>query len=448
MSAQQLTAAYAAGSLSPVEAARAALNRAEEINPRYRAFVSIEHEGALSAAKASEDRWRVGNPASPIDGVPTTIKDIVWVAGQTISYGSVASEPIVPTRDAPTVARLKLAGATLIGRTTTPEFGWKAVTNSRLSGVTSNPWNEALTPGGSSGGAAVAAATGAGVLHLGTDGGGSIRIPASFTGVVGHKPSFGKAPAYPASVFGTLAHIGPIGRSVEDAKLMLDAMSGRDASDWNQPPFEYPKRPLLPANLNGARIGYWRVPPCGTADPQVARACDQATERLSQAGAIVEPVTLPEFDLLWVFNVLWLSGAAKRLQAIPKGRRDMVDPGLRDAVEIVKSYSSVDYVTAQSLRAEFGVWMEELFGRLDAVISPATSIPAFAKGHDVPPGSGQTIWTEWAGFNFPINLSQQPACVIPCDRTEDGRPIGLQIIGPRGADDSVLEFAATIDDLD
>jgi aspartyl-tRNA(Asn)/glutamyl-tRNA(Gln) amidotransferase subunit A len=447
MSVAELTAAYATGSLSPVEVALATLQRAEEINPRYNAFISIDHEDALAQAKTSEQRWRAGAPASPIDGVPTTIKDIVWIAGKTISYGSVASPPIVPTEDAPTVSRLKRAGAVLIGLTTTPDLGWKAVTDSPLSGVTCNPWNDALTPGGSSGGAAVAAATGAGVLHLGTDGGGSIRVPASFTGIVGHKPSFGKVAAYPPSAFGNVAHIGPVARSVLDAKAMLDAMSGRDASDWYQPPLEFSKRPLRPTSLKGARIGYWSRPPCGALDVEVGRAIDQAAERLAQAGAIIEPITLPRIDLLWVFNVLWLSGAARRLQAIPEDRRDMVDPGVRAAAALASQWSSTDYVGALSLRAEFGLWMEQQLGRLDAIISPATSIPAFAKGNDVPPGSGQTLWTEWAGFNFPINLSQQPACVIPWDTTEDGRPIGLQVIGLRGADDHVLEFASAIEAL-
>lgn len=441
LNASELARAFAAKTLSPVEVAQAALDRAEEINPRFVAFTSIDHEGALAAAKSSEDRWRKGTPASSIDGVPTTIKDIVWVAGKKISYGSVASEPVFPTHDAPAVARLKQAGATILGLTTTPEFGWKAVTDSLNSGVTCNPWNDALTSGGSRGGAAVASATGAGVLHLGTDGGGSIRIPASFTGIVGHKPSFGKVAAFPPSAFGTLAHIGPMARTVQDAKLMLDAMSGRDRLDWHQPPLEYPKAPLRAISLKGVRIGYWRTPPCGIVDPEVGRACDKLAERLSQSGALVEALALPDMDLLSVFNVLWLSGAAKRLRAAPANLRDLVDPGLLKAVATAQSYSAMDYVEAQTLRAEFGVWMEQIFDRLDVVVSPAVSIPAFAKGHDVPPGSGQTLWTEWAGFSFPVNLSQQPACVVPCDQTEDGRPIGLQIIGPRGADDPVLEFA-------
>ena len=445
MSVAELTAAYAKGALSPVEAARAALQRAEDINPRFNAFRALYPEDALTAARASEARWRAGAPASPIDGVPTTIKDIVWIEGKTISYGSAASAPITPTQDAPTVARLKQAGAALIGLTTTPELGWKAVTDSPLAGVTSNPWNDALTPGGSSGGAAVAAVTGAGVLHLGTDGGGSIRVPASFTGIVGHKPSFGKVPAYPPSAFGNVAHIGPMARSVADAKAMLDAMSGRDLSDWYQPPVDFPTRPLLARHRKGAKIGYWSRPPCGTLDGEVGRVIDETVARLEQAGAIIEPITLPPIDVLWVFNVLWLSGAARRLKAIPAERREMMDPGLRAAAARAESWSSTDYVSALALRAEFGLWMEQQLGKLDAIVSPATSIPAFEKGNDVPPGSGQSVWTEWAGFNFPINLSQQPASVIPCGLTSSGRPIGLQIVGPRGVDDAVLEFALAIE---
>jgi aspartyl-tRNA(Asn)/glutamyl-tRNA(Gln) amidotransferase subunit A len=447
LSVAELTAAYAKGALSPVDVAEAALGRAEAINPRFNAFVEIWHGQALAQAEASERRWRAGAPASPIDGAPTTIKDIVWVQGKTISYGSVASPPVVATQDSPSVARLRQAGAVLIGLTTTPELGWKAVTDSPLTGVTSNPWNDALTPGGSSGGAAVAAATGAGVLHLGTDGGGSIRVPASFTGIVGLKPSFGKVPAYPPSAFGDVAHIGPMARRVADAKAMLDAMAGRDASDWRQPPIEYPKRPLRQVSLRGARIGYWRQPPCGMLDPQTGRVVDAAVQALADAGAEVEPVALPDVDLLAVFNVLWLTGAARRLQAIPGDRRDRMDPGLLAAAALAERWSATDYVAAQAQRAEFGLWLDRRLAGLDAIVSPATSIPAFAKACDVPPESGQTLWTEWAGFNFPINLGQQPACVLPCGLTDDGRPVGLQVIGPRGADDGVLEWAFAIESL-
>ncbi len=441
LSAAELARAYASGALSPVEATRAALARAEAINRRFNAFTAFFGEEAMAAAAASERRWRAGSALSPIDGVPTTIKDIVYVEGKTISYGSRASEPVVAPCDAPSVAGLRKAGAVFLGLTTTPELGWKAVTDSPLSGVTSNPWNEAMTPGGSSGGAAVAAVTGAGALHIGTDGGGSIRVPSSFTGIVGLKPSFGRIAAYPASAFGTLAHIGPMVRTVEDAKLMLDAMAGRDGADWNQPPFAYPRRELQPCEVAGVRIGYWREPPCGRLDGEVAAACDAAVRRLEQAGARVAALELPRMDLLDIFNTLWLSGAARRLRLIAPDRLALMDPGLVEAVRRVERVSAADYVDATIRRADFGAWMEAAFGRLDLIVSPATATPAFEKGRDTPKGSDMSIWTEWAGFSFPINMSQQPACVLPCGFTAKGLPIAMQFIGARGADDRVLELA-------
>jgi len=441
LSASGLALAYASRALSPVEAAKATLARAGWAQERFNAFTQIDEDGALAAARASEARWLAGQPLSAIDGAPTTIKDIVYVEGKTISYGSRASEPVQASRDAPSVAGLRRAGAIFLGLTTTPELGWKAVTDSPLSGVTSNPWNDALTPGGSSGGAAVAAATGAGALHIGTDGGGSIRIPSSFTGIVGLKPSFGRVAAYPASAFGTLAHIGPMTRTVDDAKLMLDAMTGRDIADWNQPPFAYPRRELLRVDFRNVRIGYWREPPCGALDAEVAQVCDAAVARLAAVGARVEPLALPQVDLLEIFNVLWFSAAARRLRLIDNDRLALMDPGLRNAAHGVEGLSAADYVSATIRRAEFGAWMEAVFERLDLIVSPATAIPAFEKGRDVPDKSGMSLWTEWAGFSFPVNLSQQPACVTRCGFTADGRPIGLQFITPRGEDDRALEFA-------
>ncbi len=246
---------FAKGQVSPVDVAHSSLARAELVNHRLNAFTKIDHEGALGAARTSEQRWRRGEPLSPIDGVPTTIKDIVWVKNFPTGYGSLTTDATPAQADAPAVERLRNAGAIIIGLTTTPEFGWKAITDGPLSGVTRNPWDERLTPGGSSGGAAVAAATGAGVLHLGTDGGGSIRIPAAFCGLVGLKPSFGRVPAYPASAFGTVAHLGPIARRADDAFAMLSVMAGNDRRDWFQGANTLPPIALDPLDVSGLRIG-------------------------------------------------------------------------------------------------------------------------------------------------------------------------------------------------
>ncbi len=444
-SAAELSAAYADRRLSPVEVVTAVLDRAEAIQPLFNAFTRIDRTGALADARASEARWRADAPSSPIDGVPTTIKDVVWVEGWPIRYGSPSTADAPCERDAPAVTRLRAAGATILGLTTTPEFGWKALTDGPLTGMTRNPWNPDLTPGGSSGGAAVAAATGAGVLHLGTDGGGSIRVPSAFTGIVGLKPSYGRVPAYPPSAFGTVAHLGPMARHVDDARAMLAAMSGRDAGDWLQGPAALPP---LAGHLQGfsdARIGYWSRPPCGFVDPEVAATIQAVVDDLDARGAEITPIGLPDGDVLEIFNALWYAGAATRAASLSSEARAKLDPGLREIVAAGEAFTAVRYVQAMAARAEFGRAMDALLERYDIVVSPATAIPAFEAGCEVPPGSGLKRWIEWAGFSFPINLSQQPAATVPCGRTASGLPIGLQIIGPRGEDARVLAFGAAFE---
>ncbi len=444
MSAAALAQGYRAGAFSPVEVALAALARAGQAQARCNAFTRIDHSGALATAQAAQARLRAGAPLGVLDGIPVTIKDIVWVQGWPAGYGSRAPA-LMPAEDAPAVAQLRAAGCVFIGQTTTPEFGWKAVTDSPACGITRNPWNPGLTPGGSSGGAAVAAAMGAGVLHLGSDGGGSIRIPASFTGIVGHKPTFGLVPAYPPSAFGTVAHVGPMARSVADVALMLDAISGRDLRDWHQNTQAYPRSAgQSPMSLAGARIGVWATPAQGEVAPVISALFSQWQARLAGLGAVLEPVELPGEDLPGMFHVLWFSGAAARLRALPAAALPNLDPGLRDIAEVGAGFSAADYIAASTRRAAFGAAFDTLLARYDFLLSPAVPILPFAAGQEVPPGSGMARWTEWAGFSFPVNLAQAPACVIPAGASPDGLPIGLQIIGARGADRKVLAAAAAL----
>jgi amidase/aspartyl-tRNA(Asn)/glutamyl-tRNA(Gln) amidotransferase subunit A len=448
LSVSELTARFADGSVSPVEATQAALDRAEQVNNRCNAFTLIDRDSALAAARASEARWQSGTPLGPIDGVPTTIKDIAWVLGWTVHYGTRAAPGVAAAEDAPAVALLRGAGAVLLGLTATPEFGWKAVTDSAASGVTRNPWNPERTPGGSSGGAAVAAATGAGVLHLGTDGGGSIRIPAGFTGVVGHKPTFGRVPAYPASPFGTVSHTGPIARSVADAAAMLEVLSGRDARDWYQNPLPFlPVAPLMSRPLRGLRVGVWVTPPRGDVAPDVRTAFEAALVRMATAGATLERVTLPGSDIWELFNVHWFTGAAARLRAVAADNLHLVEPGLREIAEAGARYSATDLIAAQTQRAQFGAAFDRLLAVFDVIVSPAVAVTAFAAGEEVPPGSGLHRWTEWAGFSYPVNLAQAPACVVPCGSGADDMPVGLQFIGRRGDDAGVLAVAAAFEEL-
>src|SRR6218665_1304676 len=268
----------------------------------------------------------------------------------------------------------------------------------------------AMTCGGSSGGAAVAAATGAGVLHLGTDGGGSIRIPASFCGIVGLKPTFGTVPAYPASAFGTVAHIGPMARSVDDAAAMLRAMSGRDLRDWAQGWMHAAPQPLHDGELAKARIGYWTTPPSGALCPEVGAAVEFAVSQLRAAGARVERVDLPGKDLHRMFQAHWFASAAHRLAGISAAEQSGMDAGLRQVASAGARLSAPDLVAQQIGRAHFAAAMDRLLTEFDFLVSPAASILPFSAGLEVPQGSGLSRWTEWAGFSYPINLSQQPAC--------------------------------------
>ena len=389
-----------------------------------------------------------GEPLSPIDGIPTTLKDIVHVDGWAVRYGSRATDAAPVRQDAPSVARLRQAGAVFIGQTTTPEYGWKAVTDSAAFGITRNPWDSTRTPGGSSGGAAAAAASGAGVLHLGTDGGGSIRIPASFTGIVGHKSSYGRVPAYPPSSFGTVAHIGPMARTVADAAAMLNAMSGRDLRDWTQPTQAFPDVLLQQLNWSGKRVGYWKTPCIGGVDPEVAAAVEAVLKDLVLAGATVTEIRLPEQDdLLETFFLYWFVGAANRLSLISPHDHALLDPGFVNTAHIGQKYTAVERMQAELRRAGFGTKMDALLEEFDYVMSPGVPIAAFDVGSDMPAGSGVETSFEWSSFSFPINLSQQPACSLPCGLTSEGLPIGLQIIGARGEDGAVLSAALAYEQM-
>lgn len=446
LAASELIPLYRSGELSPVEVARASLARADAINSSFNAFTYIDHQGAIEQARAAEQRWRTGTPLSPIDGVPTTIKDIVWVRGWVIRSGSLTTTTQPQREDAPAVERLRRGGAVLLGLTTTPEFGWKAVTDSPSSGITRNPWMPSVTAGGSSGGAAVAAATGAGVLHLATDGGGSARVPAAFTATVGFKPTYARVPTFPVSAFGTLSHIGPIARTVADAEAMFRVMAGRDMRDWTQCAHGPTSPDCGQTALAGTRVGYWSQPATGKVEPELMQIVERAVRRIERAGARVEPVQLPRNDVLDIFKHHWLCGAAARIDSIPEQDRSCIDPGLLDAARDGGKMTA-GLVSAQMRRAEFGSAMDRLLHEYDVLVSPATAVAAFEAGHEVPPGSGMTRWTDWAGFSFPINLSQQPAVVIPCGLTADGRPVGIQLVGARGEDSRLLSIADALAQL-
>lgn len=440
LTAAQLLRLYRRGEASPVEAARAALDRIARFNPQVNAYCHVDEEGALAAARESEARWRAGRPLGPLDGIPSSIKDLTLARGMPTRKGSRTTDGAGPWDvDAPFTAHMRSAGAVLLGKTTTPEFGWKGVTDSPLTGFTRNPWNLETTAGGSSGGAGAAAALNMGVLHQGSDAGGSIRIPSAFTGTAGLKPTFGYVPQWPASAMGTMSHLGPMARTTEDVALMLTAVGRRDDRDWlTGAPFERDWTTDLRRGVRGLRVAYSPTLGYVSVRADVARSVARAVAVLADLGAVVEEVDPGFEDPIATFNTLWFAGAAKILANLPEDQRDLVDPGLRDLAEEGSRVSGVDYLRAVDARVALGEHMAAFHRRWDVLVTPAVPITAFAAGSNVPPGSGLRHWMEWTPFSYPFNLTQQPAASVPCGFGDDGLPVGLHVVGARFDDATVL----------
>ncbi|NIJ10833.1 aspartyl-tRNA(Asn)/glutamyl-tRNA(Gln) amidotransferase subunit A [Saccharomonospora amisosensis] len=449
LTASELVAAYSSGELSPVEATHSALEAIRERDKDYNAFTLVDPEAALDQARGSEERWREGNPIGWLDGVPASIKDMFLTQGWPTLRGSLCIERDQPWQvDSPVTARMRENGLVLLGKTTTPELGWKGVTDSPLDGVTRNPWNPALTPGGSSGGSAVAVATGMGDLSVGTDGGGSVRIPASFCGIVGFKPTGGRIPLYPASPFGPLAHAGPMARSVDDVALLLDVLATPDHRDPGAlPPPLGTYREAVRRDVRGLRAAF--SPALGYVDvePEIAELVVSVVAALSEAGITVEEADPGFSDPVEPFQVLWSTGAAKWLDTFPGDCADQVDPGLRKVWEQGHTYSASDYLEASAARAALGIHMGEFHTRYDVLLTPTMPISPFEVGHDVPPGSGLDSWPQWTRFSYPFNMTGQPAITVPAGFTSHGLPVGLQIVGPRHSDDLVLAVAKLVEEI-
>jgi aspartyl-tRNA(Asn)/glutamyl-tRNA(Gln) amidotransferase subunit A len=441
--ATELLARYKARSLSPVEAAQAALARIAALNPKLNAFCLVDEAGALAAARESERRWRRGEPLGSVDGVPVSVKDLLLTKGWPTLRGSMAIAREQPwEEDAPVVARLRESGAVLLGKTTTPEFGWKGVTDSPLTGITRNPWNPTLTPGGSSGGAAAAAATGMGALHLGTDGGGSIRIPASFTGIVGFKPSFGRVPAYPLSPFGTLAHIGPMTRTVADAALMLNVLAQPDPRDWYAlPPDGRDYLAGLEDGVRDLRIAFSPTLDGHPVEPEVAALVAAAARVFADLGAVVEEADPGLPDSSRTFARHWYPGAANALRAFGPEQRRLMDPGLVEVAAQGEALPLMDYLAAIKEREVLGVQMNAFHQRWHLLLTPTMPLVAFAAGQETPLTAAGERWVDWTPFTYPFNLTRQPAATVPCGLTSAGLPVGLQIVGPLYADTLVLRAA-------
>ena len=428
--------------VSPVDIIDDLLVRLDEIEPKLNAFVVLDRDGARSAARDLEAAVMRGDALGALHGVPVTIKDIQAVAGLPTRRGSRRSDPSPAAADSGAVARLRSAGAIIVGKTTMTEQGWTAVGENPLTGATQNPWRIGLTPGGSSSGAAALAAAGCGPLHLGTDGAGSVRLPAHFCGVVGFKPTFGTVPYVPTPNNGQLSHLGPIARDVADAELMLEVMAGAHPLDLFSHPAGY--RRTASRGVAGLRIAF--SPDLGHArvDPEIAACVNRAVPAFEALGAkveIVSPSWGPRGPEL--IRALW---GAPLMAFSPT---DAASEKEMDAAFVACLHDSAgvtwrDVNSAQAQRLAYAADVGHWFAEWDLMITPSASVAAFPHGRQVPDHWPHHAWDwlAWAEFSYPFNLSHCPAVSVPCGLTPEGLPVGLQIAGPRFADALVMRAAA------
>jgi aspartyl-tRNA(Asn)/glutamyl-tRNA(Gln) amidotransferase subunit A len=439
--ALELGREVADGRLSPVALTELALDVAAAAEPAINAYVSLRREKALAEAAELEREAAAGAIRGPLHGVPIAVKDNMYLAGEPTFKGSRTTTDEPAMESAPMVARLLRAGTVVIGKTTTPEFGWKGTGISPRTGVTRNPWNPERNSGGSSAGSAATVGSGAVPVALGSDAGGSIRIPASFCGVVGLKPTLGAIPVWPGTVNELLSHAGPLTRSVADAAAVLALTRGADPRD---PQSAYPlqRQDDLDRRL---RIGVVHAPFGIEPDPGVAGVVDQAYAALRAAGiAEFSDVELPMAVPREIFEAMWVTGRGLGFASLIRDRGGEMDPGLARLLPLAEKYTLTDYYAALEARRAFTATVFALYDRFDLLVMPTMPLTAFAADAEAPAGGeldAKLPWITWTPYTYPFNITGQPAISVPCGIAADGLPVGLQIVGPWGEDQRVLDFA-------
>jgi aspartyl-tRNA(Asn)/glutamyl-tRNA(Gln) amidotransferase subunit A len=435
--------------VSPVEVIEAVLARIDKLNPRLNAYVHVTPERARKEARAAERALgRKSATPGPLHGVPFSVKDLVITKGVPTTFGTPLFRDHVPVEDAPMVERMVAAGAILLGKTNTPTFGWIGATHNLLFGATRNPWRLDRTPGGSSGGASAAVAAGLGPLAIGTDGGGSIRIPASCAGIYGFKPSYGRIPTYPHSGAWSLSHIGPMTRTVADAALMMNVCAGPDERDqYSLPARRVDHVKALRGDLKGLRVAWSEDLGFTEAlDPEVGAACARGAKVFRTLGCRVDEIApgWPSPKPCW--EEIFCGGIATRL-APALDRRDQIDPGLLPLIERTLRQPPTAYVQAWLDRLAWWQHPRALFEKYDLLLTPTIACAPFAIGVDNPAEiAGRPVSPYgWIPYTFPFNLTGQPAASVPCGFTTEGLPVGLQIVGRRFDDATVLRASAAFE---
>jgi aspartyl-tRNA(Asn)/glutamyl-tRNA(Gln) amidotransferase subunit A len=445
LDATALADAYRTRRLSPVEATKVTLDRVARLNPTLNAFYEVDAEQALAAAARAEARWAAGTPLGPLDGVPVSIKDHLQVEGFTTPRGSFLASKTPSDFDCPVATRLREAGAVILGKTTMPELSVIPVTESVAFGITRNPWDPACSPGGSSGGAAAAVAAGLGPLASGRDGGGSIRLPASFTNLVGLKPTLGRVPYWPGQTDRTVA--GPIARSVRDVALAMEVIARPDGRDWMELPADEESYAAdLARGVKGLRLAWSPTFGFQRVDPEVRATCEAAVARLAEAGAEIEEVERVGFD---VFDI-YLAQATLRLADLPKtmapGDLDRFPPVVLSVLRHAAALTPRDLQEMFDRRNALGDALLTVLARHDAILSPAAPFTAPRIGELYPEGDIRSDRNrQILGFSAPFNLVHMPAVSVPAGFSRAGLPIGLQIAGRKLSERLLLRIAAAVE---
>ena len=449
MSAVDMKHHIARKEISPVELAKRALAAAEETQSTLNAFSTLMPEAALAAAKSAEDAVMRGQPLGMLHGIPVSVKDLIAVAGVTYASGSKAMASNIAVSDAPSVERLKQVGAVIIGKTTTSEFGCKPVGDNLLTGITRNPWNLEKTPGGSSAGAAASVAAGITPFALGTDGGGSIRIPCSLSGLAGIKGHFGRVPVWPASATPTLAHVGPIARSMQDAALLFSAIAGYDARD----PFSVagPVPDVMggaQASVKGLRIAYSPTFGYAKPDPSVLKVVEAAVRKLETLGCEVEQVDrIFDKDPIDLWTAEFYAGVGIKLRHFVENQRDILDPAVADVLEHALSQDMRHYYTKVFERYAFRDQVRTFFEKYDVLVSPVVPVSSLDVGVDIPAHLTDRNLVSWVYYTYPFNLTGQPAGTVCAGVGADGMPVGLHIVGRAMGEYDVVRLGAAYERL-
>lgn len=446
--ALELRDAIRAKEISPVEVVEVALCRIEQTQASINSFAHVTADLARLAARAAEKAVMAGEQLGLLHGLPISVKDLIPVANERCEFGSRAMAGNVATSDAPVVERAKAHGACIVGKSTTSEFGCKAVGDSPLSGITRNPWNRAKTPGGSSAGAAASVVAGVTPFAIATDGGGSIRIPSSFSGTFGIKPQFGRVPMFPAPAAPTLGHIGPIANTVRDAALLLMAIAGYDRRDPYTVVETVPDYlQLCDQSPKGLRIAWSPTLGYAKPNPEVVRVASAAVMALQEAGCNIDVVdhVMPDPERIWTSE--FFTGAAMRLRKHLQSDPTVLDPAVAEVLASALSVPLVDYYTNVLQRYQFRESMRTFFERYDLLATPTLPVSAFDVGLNLPSEITDRNVVNWVYYTYPFNLTGQPAASVPAGFTTDGLPVGLQLVARMHSEADIFRAAAALEEI-